>query len=660
MEEQERIIDKRKVLADLKADLQSASVLKRQVDSKIEEWKDAYDGKPYGNEVSGKSAIVSQDIKRQGEWQHAALVDPFVSTSDVIKCHPITFEDVAAAKQNEILLNTQFCRKFDRFNFISKAVRVLDKEGTVIIQTGWDYEDEEIKVTREVLVQDEYGVPSIALEEVIERKVIKNQPTAKICRNEDVYIDPTCMDNIDLAQFIIFRYETDMSTLRKDGRYGNLSKLSKGSDGMTEDYTPEDDTEFKFKDEPRKKVLVYEYWGNYDLDGDGIAEPIVCAWTDDIILRMSTNPYPDGKPPFLLVPFNAVPFKAHGEANAELIGDNQKVKTAILRGMIDNMAQSNNAQVGMRKGALDPTNRSRFIKGRNFEFNGSTSDFWQGSYNAIPSSVFNMIDLMNNEIESMSGTKSFSGGITGTSIGSGSATAARGALDASALRRMHVVRNIAENLIKPLMRKWIAYNAEFLEEEEIVRVTNEQYVPIRKDDLNGSIDIDISVATAEDNSAKAQELSFLLQTLGPSEDPTIRKMLMADILELMRMPDKAKILREYEPEPDETQQKAEQLELQNLEYKNLLLEAQIATEHEKLEIAKYDKELTKSKAMTELAKSRKLISESDLNDLAFMMKDEEVENTNLVDQLERKRLHELDVMAFQAQYGDKNIGVSRS
>lgn len=660
MEEQKRIIDKRKVLADLKADLQSASVLKRQVDSKIEEWKDAYDGKPYGNEVSGKSAIVSQDIKRQGEWQHAALVDPFVSTSDVIKCHPITFEDVAAAKQNEILLNTQFCRKFDRFNFISKAVRVLDKEGTVIIQTGWDYEDEEIKVTREVLVQDEYGVPSIALEEVIERKVIKNQPTAKICRNEDVYIDPTCMDNIDLAQFIIFRYETDMSTLRKDGRYGNLSKLSKGSDGMTEDYTPEDDTEFKFKDEPRKKVLVYEYWGNYDLDGDGIAEPIVCAWTDDIILRMSTNPYPDGKPPFLLVPFNAVPFKAHGEANAELIGDNQKVKTAILRGMIDNMAQSNNAQVGMRKGALDPTNRSRFIKGRNFEFNGSTSDFWQGSYNAIPSSVFNMIDLMNNEIESMSGTKSFSGGITGTSIGSGSATAARGALDASALRRMHVVRNIAENLIKPLMRKWIAYNAEFLEEEEIVRVTNEQYVPIRKDDLNGSIDIDISVATAEDNSAKAQELSFLLQTLGPSEDPTIRKMLMADILELMRMPDKAKILREYEPEPDETQQKAEQLELQNLEYKNLLLEAQIATEHEKLEIAKYDKELTKSKAMTELAKSRKLISESDLNDLAFMMKDEEVENTNLVDQLERKRLHELDVMAFQAQYGDKNIGVSRS
>ena len=53
-----------------------------------------------------------------------------------------------------------------------------------------------------------------------------------------------------------------------------------------DDFTPVDDTEFRFQDEPRKKVLVYEYWGNYDLDGDGIAEAIVCAWTDDTILRL--------------------------------------------------------------------------------------------------------------------------------------------------------------------------------------------------------------------------------------------------------------------------------------------------------------------------------------------------------------------------------------
>ena len=107
---------------------------------------------------------------------------------------------------------------------------------------------------------------------------------------------------------------------------------------------------------------MYEYWGNYDIDGDGIAEAIVCAWVGDTIIRLETNPYPDGKPPFLVVPFNPTPFKAHGEASAELIGDNQKVKTAVLRGIMDNMAQSTNGQVGIREGALDQTNKARYCR----------------------------------------------------------------------------------------------------------------------------------------------------------------------------------------------------------------------------------------------------------------------------------------------------------
>lgn len=652
-------INHSKLLQAFKADLKAAEPLKAQNDAKIREWKDAYDGKPYGNEVAGKSAIVSRDIKRQSEWQHASIVDPFVSTSEIVRCHPITFEDKEAARQNELLLNTQFCRKFDRFNFVSKAVKVADTEGTLIVQTGWDYEDEEIEIEAEVVTVDELGNQHVVTEMVKDRIVLKNQPTAVICRNEDIYLDPTCMGDIDKAQFVIHRYETDLSTLRQDKRYKNLDKLAKsGGDCFDGDYDPADETSFKFSDEPRKKILVYEYWGNYDVDGDGVAEAIVCAWANDIVLRLSTNPYPDNKPPFLVVPFNAVPFKLHGEANAELIGDNQKVKTAMLRGVIENMAKSNNGQIGLRKGALDATNRARFLSGKNFEYNGTPNDFWQGSYNSIPGSVFDVMGLMNNEIESLSGVKSFSGGITGASLGP-SATAARGAMDATAVRRMHVVRNISENLIKPLMRKWMAYNAEFLEEEEVVRVTNEDYVPIRRDDLNGSIDIDITVATAEDNAAKAQELSFLLQTIGPSEDPMIRRMLMSEMLELMRMPEKAKQLREYEPQPDPMEEEVRQLELERIRKENILLDAKIQVELSKAQEAKYDMSLKEAKAIVEASKSRKLDSEADLKDLEFMMRDEGVDEINRIQAFERKRGHDLDMMVLQKQLGDKVIGVPR-
>lgn len=651
-------INKREILAAFKADLSAATPLKNQTDAKIKEWRDAYEGRPYGNEAKGKSAIISRDIKRQSEWQHASLVDPFVSTLEIIRCHPITFEDKEAARQNELLLNTQFCRKFDRFNFISNAIKLADIEGTVIVQTGWDYEHEEREVVTQIIEYDEFGKEFLTEATVTETVVTKNQPTAVICRTEDIYIDPTCMGNIDKAQFVIHRYETDLSTLRQDGRYKNLDKLAKATDDSVGDFIPEDDTQFKFTDEPRKKILVHEYWGNYDVDGDGIAEAIVCAWVGDVILRLETNPYPDKKPPFLVAPFNSVPFRLYGEANAELIGDNQKVKTAMLRGIIDNMAQSNNGQVGVRKNALDAVNKSRFLKGDNFEFNGSPADFWQGSYNQIPGSVFDMMGLMNNEIESLSGTKSFSGGITGASLGP-SATAARGAMDATAVRRMLIVRNISENLIKPLMRKWMAYNAVFLEEEEVIRVTAEEYVPVRRDDLNGSIDIDITVSTAEDNAAKSQELSFLLQTIGPSENPEIRRLIMAEIFELMRMPEKAKMLKEYQPEPDPVQQQLQQLELERMKNENLLLQAKIAAEQAKVQQVSQEAVYKAARALVEQSRARNIDSDTDLKDLEFMMRDEGVEAQNKLAEFDRKRGHDLDMLVMQKQLGDKELGVSR-
>ena len=43
-------------------------------------------------------------------------------------------------------------------------------------------------------------------------------------------------------------------------------------------------------------MVMYEYWGNYDINDDGIAEPIVCAWVGSTVIRLELNPYPDKKP----------------------------------------------------------------------------------------------------------------------------------------------------------------------------------------------------------------------------------------------------------------------------------------------------------------------------------------------------------------------------
>ena len=654
-------MNKKELLDKLKSDLKAAETLREDQDGKIEQWRNEYDGKPYGNEQKGKSRIVSRDIKKQDEWLHPSILDPFTSTPEIVRVNPVTWEDAPAARQSELLLNYQFCRQFDRFNFMSKAIKVLSKEGTVVVQCGWDYEDEEVEKEIEVVAIDENGFESIQVATVTETVVKKNQPTAVVCRNEDVFIDPTCMDDMDKCQFVIHRYETDYSTLKTDGRYKNLEKALGSSGGESQydsDFDSEDETEFIFKDKARKKVVVYEYWGNYDVNGDGIAEPIVCAWLNDTVIRLQSNPYPDNKPPFLIVPFNSVPFQMYGESDAELISDNQKIKTAVTRGIIDNMAQSNNGQVGVRKGALDGPNRKKFVSNQNFEFNGTPNDFWYGSFNPIPSSAFDMLAVMNNEIESLTAVKSFSGGISGNSLG-GTATGARGAMDATAIRRMHRVRNIAENLVKPLMRKWLAYDGEFLEDQEVVRVTNDEFVEIRRDDLAGRVDLDINVATAEDNEAKMRELTFLLQTIGPSEDPAVRREIMADIYELSKMPEQAKRMREYQPKPDPLQEQVKQLELQKLQLENELLAAQIKDEHSRAAENMVDVRKKTADAVLKEQQARLTGEKADMESLKFIKEDNQTAHQEKLELEEKKRLINLEQMALQAANNDRQIGIIR-
>jgi hypothetical protein len=635
------------MLKTFKADLRSAELQRRDLDGKIDKWKNEYDGKPYGNEVKGRSSIVSRDGKRQGEWQHATLIDPFVSTNDIIKGTPISFEDRALARQSELVLNTQFCRQFNRFSFMTKAIKVLDQEGTCVVQTGWEYQDEEIEVEVPIIQINPFDGSQYQAGTTTEKqiRVLVNKPTAKVCRNEDVFIDPTCQDNIDNAQFIIYRYESDISTLKADGRYKNLDKIdldvNQTLDGSSYMYISEDATKFRFSDDARKKLLVYEYWGNFDRNGDGVVEPIVCTWVGSTVIRIEGNPFPDGKLPFIVAPFNSVPFSLFGESNMEMIGDNQKVKTAILRGIIDNMAQSTNGQKGVKKGALDTINRKKFLGGENFEFNNSPADFWDGSFNQIPGSAFDMFGLMNNDIESLTGVKSFSGGITGASLGS-TATGVRGAMDATSTRRLNIVRSIAENLVKPLIRKWMAYNVEFLDASDIQRITNEEVVPGHEDNKSGTLDIEISVSTAEDNAAKSQELSFMLQTMGQSLPEEVTTFLLAEHLRLSKMPDQAKKLEELQKnkQPDPVQQEIQQLQLE-------LLRAQVFNEQAKGQENAVDVDLKKAKTAVEQAKARNVHSKSDMEDLSFLEKESGVDHNKEIEKKDHDAMSKMNIEAMK-------------
>ena len=154
-------------------------------------------------------------------------------------------------------------------------------------------------------------------------------------------------------------------------------------------------------------------------------------------------------------------------------------------------------------------------------------------------------------------------------------------------------------------------NAEFLEEEEVVRITNEEFVKVRRDDLAGNFDLRLTISTAEEDNGKAKELAFMLQTVGPSADPKMTYMIMADIARLRKMPDLAKRLEDYEPKPDPLQQRMQELGVAKLEAEIREIESRTVENTSQAN-------LDAAKAVTEGVRAGNYQSDSDLKNLNFV------------------------------------------
>jgi len=263
----------------------------------------------------------------------------------------------------------------------------------------------------------------------------------------------------------------------------------------------------------------------------------------------------------------------------------------------------------------------------------------------IPQSAQYMIDMQNMEAESLTGVKSFSQGVSGASLGN-VAVGVRGALDAASKRELGILRRLAQGIIQ-IGRKFTSMNAEWLSEEEVIRITNEEFVTVRRDDLAGNIDISLTISTAEADEQKAQELSFMLQTMGNTMPQDFSQMLLVEIAKLRKMPDLAKKIAEYRPEPDPMVQKMQELDI-------ALKEAQVRNEIAKGAENEIDAELKRAKVDLERANAKAVKSKADLDDLTFL---ERESGTDQEKQLELQRSKvEGDVLKERAKYLNSTAG----
>ena len=627
-------------IRDLKQDYLAAQMSQSSHMGKIKEWANLRDvtGSARPKKILGRSSVQPKLIRRQNEWRYSALTEPFLSSNKLFKISPTTWEDTEGARQNELVLNWQFRTKLNSVRFIDEFVRTTVDEGTSIIRVGWCREVEMVKKTVPVysymeidsqeeaqqfeqafqlketnynefknlpdLLQksveyfEESGIATVVFEteqseEIEEEKILKNEPTVTLVNPHNIFIDPSCEGDIDKARFIIMSFETSKADLKKDGRYKNLENVNFQGAGVLaspdhETNTPES---FQFNDEARKRIVAYEYWGLWDVEGNDKLVPIVATWVGDTLIRLEKNPFPDRKAPFVLVPYMPIKRSLFGETDAELLEDNQRILGAVTRGMIDLMARSANGQTGTAKGMLDAINKKRFDAGLDYEYNSVINHPNQGvvehRFPEIPQSAMLMLNLQNQEAEALTGVKAFSGGMSGNAYGD-VAAGIRGLLDAASKREMAILRRLAKG-VQQLGSKIVMMNQEFLSEEEVVRVTNDAFIKVRREDLAGEFDMEVDISTAEVDNAKAQDLGFMLQTIGPDMDIGQRNLILSQIAELKRMPSLAHMLKNYKPEPDP-------LAVEEAQLKNELLKLQIEELRSKATLNDAKTDLTEAQA----------------------------------------------------------------
>lgn len=659
-------------LEDLRNDYKNSSSFHEEHKKKLLQYEEDRDGGKKIQAKPGKSTARPKVVRKNAEWKYPKLEDPFLNTEDMFEIRPRTWEDTKAAEQNQLLLNYQWSTKINKIRLVNDIVRFLVDDGTVIVKTGWEVKEELVKETVEEPVyaspeesillmeravasgqmgQDEFRerMMSGALMEIDVKeveievpKIVTNQPKYEVCNTANVIIDPTCEGYIEDANFIIHEYDTSIAELKaeeyiKDPETGKVSGVYKNlemirdeeGNAVFDEHKSQAYNDFKFTDKARKKLTAYEYWGYWDINGDDVLVPIVATWVGETLIRLEESPLPHKRLPFSVAQYMPKKKEVMGEPDAELLRENQESIGKLTRAAHDITAEQAVGQEFIDEMFLpNMSAKQQYEKGNTVYYRAGMnpkSSIYKKEIAPVPPTLFSMINWQQADAESLTGTKAFSGGISGNALGD-SVGGVRSALDATSQRELSILRRLSA-LFVDMAKLTIAMNQAYLNEEEVVRVTNEEFVTVKRDELASAVgfDLKIDVSTPEKDEDTANKLNTLLQTNAASMDPAEARIYRAKIAKLWKQPDLAKAIENYEPQPDPIQEELKILALEEARTKLATarkeleeIDSRIVERVSRSEENQFDRLTKKAKAEEALARAEKLRAETDVIDKDFI------------------------------------------
>jgi hypothetical protein len=510
-----------------------------------------YLGEPFGNEVEGRSKVVSTDVADTIEWILPSLLKIFTAGDDVVRFEPNGPEDEEVAKQATEYVNWIFTRDNPGFLILYTLFKdaLLQKNG--IAKVWWEegetatreaYKRKSLEEAQLILADPEiepiehsqYEEPGIELgpngvpaETLVSYHdlVVKRRRKAGAVRIVPVppeeFLISRRARSIEEAAFVAHRIRKTASELIEMGYDRDLVDRLPGAED--DDPTGERRERFDLDEEGGQAVAdgpnramretwITECYIKTDWDGDGIAErrKVTVGGSGQEIL--DNEPW-DGPVPFISVTPILMPHRFFGLSVADLVMDLQLIKSTILRQILDNLYLSNNA----RHVISDQVNLDDMLTARP----GGIVRLKNGALPAqghilpldtplVAAQAFPMLEYIDGIRENRTGVTRYNQGLQADTLNK-TATGITQIMSAAQQRIELIARVFAETGVKDLFRKILELVGGQQSAPRIVRLRN-RWVPMDPRNWNTQMDVSINVGLGTGN--KDQMLLHLQNLLG--------------------------------------------------------------------------------------------------------------------------------------------------
>jgi hypothetical protein len=539
-----------------------------------------YLGDKLGTEIDGRSQVVSTDVADTVESILPNLLRVFTASDKVVRCEPVTGEDVPLAEQATAYLNHVFYKDNNGFqllyNFFKDAL--IEKNGFLKI-----YYDENQKVEFETykklssdqydsLLDDSKDEIEVVEQEEIEDEEAKEQFEESLKAIEMQGLDVSAVEEPDFTL-----YNLKIKRIKKDGKIkiesippeefliDRSAKSIEDADfvahkvlmtrsqiiemGFDEEevmelpatnidiYNNEEIVRTRNIDEypidtptdkSTEKVLIYESYVKYDYDGDGIAElrKIVSAGDSGYSI-LSNEPFDSA--PFVTITPIPMPHRFYGRSIAELVEDIQLMKSTVMRQLLDNMYLTNNNRVAIMDGMVNMDDLLTTRPGGVVRTKQPPSQVMQPlQAQPISEQAFPLLSYLDSVREVRTGISKQVQGLDPDTLNAKTATGVNALMTQTQMRSELIARIFAETGVKDLFKKIFELMVKYQDKERIIMLNN-QYIPVKptewKDKFNISIIVGLGTGSKEqqimmlNNILERQLQAFNLQ--GGKEMPMV-------------------------------------------------------------------------------------------------------------------------------------------